>query len=91
MPESEVVELGGANSCIYDSIAQALQPHTYHVVDSNALGLDLMRRRCRSSNVHLHQEDVRNLQFTGPADVVLSVDTYPKFCIPNEFKKNEYT
>ena len=42
---AKVCELGGANSSFMYGVASALGVEHYHVVDANAYGLDLLRRR----------------------------------------------
>lgn len=42
---SSIVELGGANSCFYEAVNAAFAPASYVVVDTNAKGLDMFRRR----------------------------------------------
>jgi hypothetical protein len=75
-----VVELGGANSCFFDAIQAALRPRVYHVVDSNALGLDRMQARLGARpDVVYHCEDVLSLGFRCVADVVFSVGLVEHF------------
>lgn len=46
IPESaRIVELGGANSCFYEAVNAAFGPASYVVVDTNAKGLEMFRRR----------------------------------------------
>jgi hypothetical protein len=40
-----ILELGGANSCFIDQILEEVQPARYDVIDSNQLGLDLLKSR----------------------------------------------
>ena len=40
-----ILEFGGANSCFIDQILEEVQPARYDVIDSNQLGLDLLKSR----------------------------------------------
>jgi glycosyltransferase involved in cell wall biosynthesis len=40
-----IVELGGANSCFYEQLTEALHPRRYDVVDNNQIGLDAFRKK----------------------------------------------
>ena len=75
-----IVEIGGANSCFLDRIMAEFHPGTYHVVDSNQFGLDLLRRRFDSRrNIILHDADCLSLNFDLQADVVFSVGLIEHF------------
>jgi glycosyltransferase involved in cell wall biosynthesis/SAM-dependent methyltransferase len=77
---SRVIELGGANSCFVEAILAALEPREYHVVDSNAYGLELLRQRLGGrGDVVLHQQDVLDLKLEIEADVVFSVGLIEHF------------
>jgi hypothetical protein len=73
-----VAEFGGGNSCFADAIVRRFLPRAYHVVDSNSLGLDLVRRRSHSIFV-CHAADVRDIHLPERADVVLSVGLIEHF------------
>ncbi len=78
--DAVIVELGGANSCFFDLIRAQLRPREYHIVDTNAVGLDRFRERrgdCR--NVHLHCQDVLSLDLSLQADLVFSVGLIEHF------------
>jgi hypothetical protein len=75
-----MVEIGGANSCFLDRIMAEFQPRSYHVVDSNQFGLDLLRRRFNGrTNIILHAADCLNLDFDLKADVVFSIGLIEHF------------
>ncbi|MBK9170251.1 MAG: GtrA family protein [Bryobacterales bacterium] len=77
----EVYEFGGGNSCFLEPIAAGIRPASYHVVDTNPLGLDLLRRRTADATlpVVLHQDDVLRLDAPKAADVVFSVGLIEHF------------
>jgi putative flippase GtrA len=77
---SAIVEIGGANSCFLDRILAELRPRSYHVIDNNEYGLDLLRRRLAAArNVELHREDVLRLSLDLQADAVFSVGLIEHF------------
>jgi putative flippase GtrA len=74
------VELGGANSCFLDKIVREVGPSTYHVVDTNESGLELLRRRSEvNGRLRLHQQDVTKLHLDVQADLVFSVGLIEHF------------
>lgn len=46
--QASILEFGGANSCFIDQILAEVAPARYDVIDSNRLGLDLLRSRYAS-------------------------------------------
>jgi len=75
-----LVELGGANSCFLERIAQEVAPRTYHVIDSNQYGLELLSRRVvKNSRLVLHRGDVRERPPDIRADLVFSVGLIEHF------------
>ncbi len=74
-----MAELGGANSCFFNSIQKELNPTIYHIVDNNRTGLDKFKLRCKTSNVSLHEMDVLNLNLELSVDVVFSVGLIEHF------------
>ena len=75
-----IVEIGGANSCFLDRIMTEFRPQTYHVVDNNRIGLDLLRQRIDGrKNIILHAEDCLSLDLDMQADVVFSVGLIEHF------------
>ncbi len=74
-----IVELGGANSCVYDAIATHMAPLEYHVVDNNQFGLRLLRERTGKSGLFLHCESVLQLGLELEADVVFSIGLIEHF------------
>jgi putative flippase GtrA len=78
--ELSILEIGGANSCFLDTIVAAVGCRSYHVVDTNAYGLDLLRQRVGSADkVRLHQQSVLSLTLETRADVVFSVGLVEHF------------
>lgn len=75
-----VVELGGADSCMYDRFARAFPVEAYHVVDNNHLGLERFRARAHG-RTFVHELDL--LAAPPPmelaADVVFSVGVVEHF------------
>ncbi len=75
-----LVELGGANSCFLERIAQEVAPRTYHVIDTNEYGLELLSRRVvKNSRLVLHRGDVRDRPPDIRADLVFSVGLIEHF------------
>ncbi len=76
----QIVEIGGANSCFLDRVRQELRPATYHVVDNNRYGLDLLRQRVGGDRgVELHEQNVLALNLDMQADLVYSVGLIEHF------------
>ena len=73
-----VLELGGGNSCFADTVERIAAPAAYHVLDSNPLGLELLRGR----NVVLHQADVLAAPANHGADFAFSVGLIEHFAEP---------
>lgn len=48
--QASILEFGGANSCFIDQILAEVAPARYDVIDSNQLGLDLLRLRYSSDD-----------------------------------------
>lgn len=44
LEEASMLELGGANSCFYDSLWSSLKPRNYTIIDNNELGLDRFKK-----------------------------------------------
>jgi glycosyltransferase involved in cell wall biosynthesis len=70
-----LVEFGGANSCFLEKIATELSPREYHVVDTNAYGLALLRGR----GVTTHLEDCRTAELSLQADAAFSIGLIEHF------------
>ncbi|MFH0842532.1 MAG: class I SAM-dependent methyltransferase [Bacteroidota bacterium] len=76
-----IAELGGANSCFYESINKAFSPYKYLIVDNNKEGLDktidIMKK---SDNIELKYENVLNsTEGTEEFDIVFSVGLIEHF------------
>jgi putative flippase GtrA len=70
-----IVEFGGANSCFLETIRLEIAPRGYHVVDTNAYGLSLLKGR----GVETHQQDCRTAVLDLEADVVFSIGLVEHF------------
>lgn len=73
-----VAEFGGGNSCFLEAILDRFPVRAYHVVDTNPLGLDLLRRHNTPALI-LHQSDVRETRIPEPADLIFSVGLIEHF------------
>jgi putative flippase GtrA len=79
-PAPEIVEIGGANSGFIDAIARSCRASRYHVIDSNAYGLELLRQRPEGPcPLELHQADVRKDPPDLGGDAVFSVGLIEHF------------
>jgi len=74
-----ILEIGGANSCFVDSILGNVGTARYDVVDTNHNGLEMLRGRIGSRDIHLHEQSVLGLTLDQPADVVFSVGLIEHF------------
>jgi hypothetical protein len=87
-------EIGGANSCFYDTIRRTFEPRHYSIVDNNQLGLDKFAERMPAgAPVTLSLQDILNPQTGGAADLVFSVGLIEHFdtggtrlCIENHLR-----
>lgn len=79
-PSPRICELGGANSCFFDTIQREIRPKEYHVVDNNRVGLERFRRRTEGmAGVFAHEQDVLKLTLEERFDVVFSVGLIEHF------------
>ena len=76
-----ISELGGANSCFYESIVKKLSPSEYYIYDNNETGLEAFRKRISNrSNVKLHKADLLNkVSNVNRTDIVFSVGLIEHF------------
>lgn len=78
---ASILEFGGANSCFIDQILDEVRPARYDVIDSNQLGLDLLKSRySRDDRVSVNLGDV--LSTSNPErlhDIVFSVGLIEHF------------
>lgn len=77
-----LAELGGADSCFFDSVAGTFKPDSYHVVDSNKLGLEKLAERVAGMDVKgfkIENADVTAMKPDFSADVVFSVGLVEHF------------
>jgi hypothetical protein len=78
--EFTITEIGGANSCFYEKIAEELKPHKYIIIDNNQLGLDKFRERLGDpQGVELYNQDIFAPDPTEHTDVVFSVGLIEHF------------
>lgn len=76
----DIFEFGGGNSCFLDPIVRQFHPASYHVMDTNTRGLELLRKReADHPGLVLHQQNVLELHAKKPADVVFSVGLVEHF------------
>jgi hypothetical protein len=79
-PRPAITELGGANSCFLDLLTARLHPREYHVLDTNCLGLELLRqRKGRPDCVRLHNLNVLDLTPSVTVDVAFSIGLIEHF------------
>jgi phospholipid N-methyltransferase len=78
---ANILELGGANSCFIDNILTEVGPARYDVIDSNRLGLDLLKSRYpNDARVKVQQGDVLTASpEEGTYDIVFSVGLIEHF------------
>jgi hypothetical protein len=76
-----ICELGGANSCFYESMRAAFNDADYLVIDNNAFGLQLLERRRRGDRqLSARNEDVLTMSTANTnADIVFSVGLIEHF------------
>jgi putative flippase GtrA len=70
-----LAEIGGANSCFLETIQAGIAPGEYHVIDTNAYGLSLLRDR----RVITHQQSCLALTLDLQADAVFSIGLIEHF------------
>jgi SAM-dependent methyltransferase len=78
---ASILEFGGANSCFIDQILEEVKPARYDVIDSNQLGLDLLKSRySRDNRVSVSLGDVLSASTPeGLYDIVFSVGLIEHF------------
>jgi 2-polyprenyl-3-methyl-5-hydroxy-6-metoxy-1,4-benzoquinol methylase len=75
-----VIEIGGGNSCFFESLQAAFAPISYTVIDNNQISLDKFCERVdRYRNVHTVNNDILNPTYHQLADVVFSVGLIEHF------------
>lgn len=84
----EIAELGGANSCFYESINKEFSPVKYLIVDNNSVGLNKTLNSLNNpANIELKNEDILNsVEKSEKFDIVISVGLIEHFA-PEETKK----
>lgn len=81
----KVVELGGADSCVFELFMKDFSIAEYHIVDNNKVGMDKLRRR-KSEKVFAHELDLFKIEsnfISKKPDVVFSAG------LIEHFEKNE--
>jgi len=82
-----IAELGGANSCFYNGIVNAIEPKQYYVIDNCELGhLKMTERVDNKECLVLIQKDVRKLQSECLVDLTFSVGLIEHFSIEDTKK-----
>tara|TARA_R110000737_G_scaffold2923_18_gene10087 strand:- start:226762 stop:227478 length:717 start_codon:yes stop_codon:yes gene_type:complete len=83
---ASIIEIGGANSCFYTRLRDAINPSVYTVIDLNNYGLDLFREQYKADidagKADAMQADVLDTQTLGDipkADIVFSVGLIEHF------------
>lgn len=85
--KSSFCELGGANSLFADAICRALDAKSYHIIDSNGYGLELLEGKRFSVPVSTELHDLLLEKRDEPRfDIVFSVGLIEHFTAP-ETKK----
>lgn len=79
-PHPVLAELGGAASCVFDSVRREIVPREYHIVDNNELGLELLAQRAGEQAI-LHKASVLGLDLPIQADTVFSLGLIEHFDI----------
>jgi len=74
-----ILECGGGGSSFVDALAQTVAPLAYHAIDTNRLGLDLLRRHRVPCPIFPAEADVRGARLERPADLVFSVGLIEHF------------
>jgi 2-polyprenyl-3-methyl-5-hydroxy-6-metoxy-1,4-benzoquinol methylase len=89
LKEANILELGGANSCFYDSLWCSLTPRTYTIIDNNDEGLKRFRQNHPDSNntFLIKQDLLSNGSFLdNKYDIVFSVGLIEHFS-PEDTRK----
>lgn len=74
-----IIELGGANSCFYNSIQKEVKPGSYSILDNNNLGLQKFKERIGEHQGSMINADVLNHQGSPEYDVAFSVGLIEHF------------
>ncbi len=53
-----IVELGGANSCFFESIKKKIGFELYCIIDNNRVGLEKFKKRFSDKNVRVDEKDI---------------------------------
>jgi 2-polyprenyl-3-methyl-5-hydroxy-6-metoxy-1,4-benzoquinol methylase len=89
LEEASILELGGANSCFYDSLWCSFKPRTYTIIDNNEVGLERFKKNHpKSKNTFLVKQDLLNEKnvLDQKYDIVFSVGLIEHFS-PEETQK----
>lgn len=74
-PHPRIIELGGANSCFFDTIKKELLPYSYTIIDNNQTGLSLTEFDTKLINLNVL--DIKNNDMRS--DLVFSVGLIEHF------------
>jgi len=89
LEDANILELGGANSCFYDSLWFSFKPKTYTIIDNNEVGLERFKEsHPESKNTFLVKQDLLNdrIILDQKYDIVFSVGLVEHFS-PEETQK----
>jgi phospholipid N-methyltransferase len=82
----DLIELGGANSCFYDSIQDQVKPKSFSILDNNSLGLKKFQERISHHRGNLIDANVLEFQGKPEYDVVFSVGLIEHFSPEDTYK-----
>ena len=74
-----VIELGGGDSCFYQSIVTCISPSLYTIVDSSSVAIDLFRKKSLPNFSEAIKADLLAASDIPKADVVFSVGLIEHF------------
>lgn len=88
-----IAEIGGANSCFFDAIAQSIRLNRYAIFDNNQEGLNRTIQRIKDPCLEIHNQNALFLNPNNDFDIVFSVGLVEHFnkldtatVIKNHFK-----
>lgn len=78
--QRDIIEIGGANSCFVEDICKNNHPKNYSVIDNNAFGIELLKKRCRDlPQLSCEIRDLFELEKNPRADLCFSVGLIEHF------------
>lgn len=77
-----LAEFGGANSCFFDKIQEAIKPKRYIIVDNNEIGLKKLEEKTVNLNsVAIHCKNILSLEMKEVFDLTFSVGLIEHFSV----------